>query len=202
MIRSILREFGHILPTGIEPVSKSAREHGTEEQLKMPEMADGILGVMCHQLNGLNARIDGLTKLIEQHGWLDADARRVMRMPGVGPITASAIVAPIGDAKQFETGRDLAAWLGMRPLNKSSGGKERLGRIPKKGDRYIRRLLIIGMTSRALMAKNKPENADTWTARLLAEKPFRLATVAMANKSARIIWALLAKREEYRRPIA
>ena len=201
MIRSILREFGHILPTGIEAVSKFAREHGTEEQLEMPEIADGILGVMCHQLNGLNARVDGLTKLIEQHAWLDADARRLMRMPGVGPITASAIVATIGDARQFKTGRDLAAWLGLTPLNKSSGGKERLGRITKKGDRYIRKLLIVGMTSRALMAKNKPEKADIWTAKMLAEKPFRLATVAMANKSARIIWALLTKREEYRQPI-
>ncbi len=82
MIRGILREFGHILPTGIEAVSKFAREHGTEGQLDMPEIADGILGVMCHQLNGLNARIDGLTKLIEQHAWLDADARRLMRMLG------------------------------------------------------------------------------------------------------------------------
>ena len=202
MIRSILREFGHVLPTGIEAVSKFAREHGTKERLEIPEIADGILGVMCHQLNGLNARIDGLTKLIEQHAWLDADARRLMRMPGIGPITASAIVATIGDAKQFRTGRDLAAWLGLTPLNKSSGGKERLGRITKKGDQYIRKLLIVGMTSRALMAKNKPEKADTWTAKMLAEKPFRLATVAMANKSARIIWAMLTKREEYRQPIA
>ncbi len=124
-----------------------------------------------------------------------------MRMPGIGPITASAVVATIGDAKQFETGRDLAAWLGLTPLNKSSGGRERLGRITKKGARYIRKLLIVGMTSRALMAKNSPEKADTWTAKLLDEKPFRLATVAMANKSARIIWALLTKQEEYRQPI-
>ena len=202
MIRSILREFGHILPTGIEAVSAFARQHGTQDQLEMPEIADGILGVMCHQLNGLNVLIDGLTKLIEQHAWLNADARRLMRMPGIGPITASAIVATIGDATQFQTGRDLAAWLGLTPLNKSSGGKERLGRITKKGDRYIRKLLIVGMTSRALMAKNRPEKADTWTAKMLAEKPFRLATVAMANKSARIIWAMLTKREVYRQPIA
>jgi len=201
MIRSIPREFGQILPTGIEAVTKFAREHGTEDQLDMPEIADGILGVMCHQLNGLNARIAGLTKLIEQHAWLDADARRLMRMPGIGPITASAVVATIGDAKQFETGRDFAAWLGLTPLNKSSGGKERLGRITKKGDRYIRKLLIVGMTSRALMARNKPEKADIWTAKLLDQKPFRLTTVAMANKSARIIWAILTKGEEYRQPI-
>jgi transposase len=201
MIRSLLREFGHILPTGIEAVSKFARVHGTEGQLAIPEIADGILGLMCHQLLGLNARIDGLSKLIGQHAMLDQDARRLMRMPGVGPITASAIVATIGDAHQFRTGRDLAAWLGLTPLNKSSGGKERLGKITKKGDRYIRKLLIVGMTSRALMARNKPEKADIWTAKMLAEKPFRLATVAMANKSARVIWTILTKREEYRQPV-
>ncbi|PRY74388.1 transposase IS116/IS110/IS902 family protein [Yoonia maritima] len=98
--------------------------------------------------------------------------------------------------------RDWVTSIGLTPLNKSSGGKERLGRITKKGDRYIRKLLIIGMTSRALMARNKPEKADIWTAKILAEKPFRLATVAMANKSARVIWAMLTKREEYRQPIA
>lgn len=82
----------------------------------MPEIADGILGVMCHQLNGFNVRINGLTKLIEQHAWLNANARQLMRMPGIGPITASAIVATIGDARQSRTGRDLAAWLGLTPL--------------------------------------------------------------------------------------
>jgi transposase len=179
-----------------------ARDLVVRQRTQVVNMLRSILGVMCHQLNGLNVRIDGLTKLIEQHAWLDADARRLMRMPGTGPITASAVVATIGDAKQLETGRDLAAWLGLTPLNKSSGGKERLGRISKRGDRYIRKLLIVGMTSRALMARNKPVKADIWTAKLLDQKPFRLATVAMANKSARIIWAILTKGEEYRQPIA
>ncbi|MGB5559112.1 MAG: IS110 family transposase [Paracoccaceae bacterium] len=202
MIRSLLREFGHVLPTGVEAVAAFSIRHRDGDQPDLPELANGILGTMCHQLLGLNLRIEGLTKLIEQHAWLDANARRLMRMPGIGPITASAIVGTIGDAHQFKTGRDLAAWLGLTPLNKSSGGKERLGRITKKGDRYIRKLLIVGMTSRALMAKRSPEKADIWTAKMLAEKPFRLATVAMANKSARIIWAILTKREEYRQPVA
>ena len=123
-----------------------------------------------------------------------------MNMPGIGPITASAIVATIGDAKQFRTGRDLAAWLGLTPLNKSSGGKERLGKITKKGDRYIRNLLVVGMTSRAVKAKRSPEKVDLWTAKIIADKPFRLATTAMANKAARIIWAMLTKKQEYRQP--
>lgn len=201
MIRSILPEFEHILPTVIEAESKFAREHGTEDNLEVPGIADGILGAMCHQLNGLNARIDGLTKFIEQHTWLDADACWLMRMRGAGPITASAIVATIDNTSQVKAARDLAAWLGLAPLNKSSGGRDRPGRTAKKGDRYVRKLLTIGMASRALMAKNCPEKADTWTAKLLDEKPFLLATVTMANKSAQIIWALLTKQEEYRQPI-
>ncbi len=125
MIRSLLREFGHILPIGIEAVTAFAKRHLDGDHPDMPEIANGMLGIQCYQFIGLNERIDGYSKMIEQHALLNADARRLMRMPGIGPITASAIVATIGDAKQFRTGRDLAAWLGLTPLNKSSGGKER-----------------------------------------------------------------------------
>jgi transposase len=90
--------------------------------------------------------------------------------------------------------------LGLTPLNKSSGGKARLGKITKQGDRYIRKLLVVGMTSRAVMAKRSPEKVDLWTANVIASKPFRLATVAMANKAARSIWAMLTKKQEYRQP--
>lgn len=106
--------------------------------------------------------------MVEQHVLLSTDARRLMRMPEIGPITASAIIATIGDAKQFRTGRDLAAWLGLTPLNKSSGGNERLGKITKQGDRYIRRLLVVGMTSRAVMVKRSSEKVDLWTDILLS----------------------------------
>lgn len=159
-----------------------------------------MLGIQCYQFIGLNERIEGYSKMIEQHALLNADARRLMRMPGIGPITASAIVATIGDAKQFRKGRDLAAWLGLTPLNKSSGGKERLGKITKQGDRYIRKLLVVGMTSRAVMAKRSPEKVDLRTAKIIANKPFRLATTAMANKAARAVWAMLTKMQEYRQP--
>ncbi|MCZ0812348.1 IS110 family transposase [Roseovarius sp. EGI FJ00037] len=200
MIRSLLREFGHILPIGIEAVTAFAKRHLDGDHPDMPEIANGMLGIQCYQFIGLNERIDGYSKMIEQHALLNADARRLMRMPGIGPITASAIVATIGDAQQFRTGRDLAAWLGLTPLNKSSGGKERLGKITKQGDRYIRKLLVVGMTSRAVMAKRSPEKVDLWTAKIIADKPFRLATTAMANKAARSIWAMLTKKQEYRQP--
>ncbi|WP_170574834.1 IS110 family transposase [Ruegeria atlantica] len=202
MIRSLLREFGHVLRSGIEAVIAFAKRHLEGERPDMPDLASGILGTVCYQFLGVHERVEGYSKMIEKHALLDAGARRLMRMPGVGPITASAIVATIGNAKQFRTGRDLAAWLGLTPLTKSSGGKEKLGKITKKGDRYIRKLLITGMTSRALMGRKHPERIDIWSARILAEKPFRLATVAMANKSARIIWAILTKQQEYRQPTA
>jgi transposase len=200
MIRSLLREFGHILPIGIEAVATFAKRHLDGDHPDMPEIANGLLGVQCYQFLGLNKRIAGYSKMIEQHAMMSADARRLMRMPGIGPITASAIVATIGDAKQFRTGRDLAAWLGLTPLNKSSGGKERLGKITKQGDRYIRKLLVVGMTSRAVMAKRSPQKVDLWTAKIVADKPFRLATVALANKAARAVWAMLTKKQEYRQP--
>jgi transposase len=202
LIRSLLREFGHVLPTGIEAVTAFAKRHLEGDRPDMPDLATGVLGTQCYHFLGLNERTCGYTKMIEQHALLSANARRLMRMPGVGPITASAIVATIGEAKQFGTGRDFAAWLGLTPLNKSSGGKDKLGRITKKGDRYIRKLLVVGMSSRALLAKRHPERVDIWTANIIAEKPFRLATTAMANKAARIIWAMLTKKQEYRQPAA
>ena len=198
MIRSLLREFGHILPIGIEAVTAFAKRHLAGDHPDMPEIATGMLGIQCHQFIGLSERIAGYSKMIEQHALLNADTRRLMRMPGIGPITASTIVATIGDAHQFRTGRDLAAWLGLTPLNKSSGGKEKLGKIIKQGDRYIRKLLVVGMTSRAVMAKRSPEKVDLWIAKIVANKPFRLATVAMANKAARSIWAMLTKKQEHR----
>lgn len=201
VIRSLLREFGYVLPSGARAASSFAKKCLDGARQPMPDLAQDILVTLCLQLVEIEERIECFTKLIERHALLDQNARRLMRIPGIGPITASAIVATIGDARQFKTARDLAAWLGLTPRSNSSGGKEKLGQITKQGDRYIRRLLIVGTTSRALAAKRHPESVDLWTARLLAEKPFRVATVAMANKSARIIWAVLTRSEEYRHPV-
>jgi transposase len=124
-------------------------------------------------------------------------ARRLMTIPGIGPVGATALAASVTDPHQFRSGRQFAAWLGLTPLQKSSGGKERLGRITKMGDKYLRKLLIVGMTSRVRRAKQNP-TVDPRLADLLARKPTRVATVAMANKTARIIWAIMARGETYR----
>jgi transposase len=200
MLRSVLREFGYVLPTGIETILKFAGKLLEGDHADLPVVTRGAVGSLCDHLLALNQRVEVYTNLIEQHAFADKRCRRLTKIPGVGPITASAIVATIGDARQFKTGRDLAAWLGLTPLNRSSGGKEKLGRITKKGDQYIRKLLVAGMTSRALLARTHPERTDAWAANIIAEKPFRLATVAMANKSAHVIWALLTKGTEYRAP--
>lgn len=200
MIRSILREFGQILPTGIEATLKYARGVLDGDYGDLPTVSRGTIWSLCDHFLAVNQRMEIYTNLIEQHAFIDKRCKRLQKVPGIGPITASAIVATIGDGKQFRTGRDLAAWLGLTPQNHSSGGKEKLGRITKKGDRYLRKLLVVGMTSRAILARTHPERTDIWTANVIAEKPFRLATVAMANKSARVIWAILTKGTEYRAP--
>ena len=123
-------------------------------------------------------------------------ARRLMTIPGIGPIGATALAASVTDPHQFRSGRQFAAWLGLTPLQKSSGGKERLGRITKMGDKYLRKLLVVGMTALVRRARQNPEG-DPRLADLLARKPTRVATVAMANKTARIIWAIMTRGETY-----
>ena len=117
----------------------------------------------------------------------------VVTIPGIGPVGATALAASVTDPHQFRSGRQLAAWLGLTPLQKSSGGKERLGRISKMGDKYLRKLLIVGMTSLVRRIRHNPATIDPRLADLLARKPTRVATVAMANKTARIIWAIMTR---------
>jgi transposase len=125
-------------------------------------------------------------------------ARRLATIPGIGPVGATALAASVTDPHQFRSGRQFAAWLGLTPLQKSSGGKERLGRITKMGDKYLRKLLIVSMTSIVSRARHNPETTDPRFVDLLARKPTRVATVAMANKTARAIWAIMARGETYR----
>ena len=134
--------------------------------------------------------------------WLGTDptrrGRRLATIPGVGVITATALVATIGDGAQFRSGRQLSAWLGLVPRQHSSGGKDRLGRISKRGDGYIRRLLVHGARSVLRWRRAKPGTGPGWTDRLLARRPTNVVLVAMANKTARVAWALLRYERIYR----
>ena len=128
-------------------------------------------------------------------------ARRIATVPGVGLLGATALAATVTDPTHFRSGRQFAAWLGLTPLKNSSGGKERLGRISKMGDQYLRRLLVTGMTSLVRRNRHHPCSADPRFAALLARKPPRLVTVAMANRAARAIWAIMVRGDVYRMPV-
>ena len=133
MIRRLLREFGQILPIGIAAVTTFPKCGLGGDHPDMPEIANGILEMQCYQFIGLNERIDGYAKMIEHHALLSTDARRLMHMPGIGPITALAIIATIGDAHQFRTGRDRAAWLGPEPSQQVQRRERTTGNDHKQG---------------------------------------------------------------------
>jgi transposase len=197
MLRGVLAEFGIVVRQGAGHAIAFARRclEGTEQDL--PDLARDVVTNLCHQLVALHRRVLWYGRHLNRAAAQDERVSRLRTIPGVGPITASAIVASIGDGHQFSNGRSFAAWLGLTPLNRSSGGKERLGRISKMGDRYIRRLLVLGMTSRIKQIQRRPDQFDPWFANILERKPAKLASVAMANKTARIIWAVLTREQDY-----
>jgi transposase len=133
---------------------------------------------------------------------VDLTARRLMTIPGVGPIASTAITALVPAAEGFPAGRDFAAWLGLTPLQKSTGGKQKLGAVSKRGERTIRRLLILGASAVVHQASRRGAPKGSWLAQMLARKPKMLVTVALANKMARIVWALLVKGGIYGAPVA
>lgn len=198
MLRGLLAEFGIVIAQGIGSAVKFAKDVLDNDRLDIPEVAVDVLTNLSNQLVALHLRIRWYEMRMRLQAKQDPRVMLLRTIPGVGPVTASAIAATIGDARQFKNGREFAAWLGLTPLNRSSGGKERLGRISKMGDRYLRRLLVTGMTARLRQMKVNPDRVDPWAIGLLERKPTRLATVAMANKTARIIWAVLTRNEYYR----
>ena len=198
MLRGLLGEFGIVIAQGIGSAIKFAKAVLDGDQPNIPEVAVDVLVNLSNQIVALHLRILWYEKRMQLEARKDPRVMLLRTIPGIGPITASAIVATAGDGHQFRSGREFAAWLGLTPLNRSSGGKERFGRISKMGDRYVRRLLVAGMTSRLRQMKVNPDRVDPWAVALLERKSPRLATVAMANKTARIVWAVLTRNERYR----
>jgi len=198
MLRGLLGEFGIVLAQGIGSAVKFAKAVLDGDLPSIPDVAIDVLKNLCNQMVALHLRILWYDKRILLEGRRNPQVMLLRSIPGVGPVTASAIVATAGNGHQFRNGREFAAWLGLTPLNRSSGGKERLGRISKMGDRYLRRLLVTGMTARLNQMKINPDRVDPWAISLRERKSPRVATVAMANKTARIIWAVLTRNERYR----
>ena len=164
----------------------------------MPEGVCRILKLLVDTFTGLEAQIAVLDAEINRRSKTDPAACRLMTIPGVGPIVSTAITALAPATHSFAAGRDFAAWLGLTPLQRSTGGKQKLGAVTKRGERTIRRLLIIGASAVVRQASRRGAPKGTWLAQMLARKPKMLVTVALANKMARIVWALLVKGGSYR----
>jgi transposase len=198
MIRGLLAEFGVDIPKGLERALLMARQIIDGKGPAVPIEAAKMVTTLSQQALDIDVRLREIDRDLAVCLRGNDVARRLMTIPGIGPVGATALAASVTDPHQFRSGRQFAAWLGLTPLQKSSGGKERLGRISKMGDKYLRKLLIIGMTSLVRRAKYNPGKTDPRLADLLARKPTRVATVAMANKTARVIWAIMVRGETYR----
>jgi transposase len=198
MIRGLLAEFGIDIPQGLERALGLARQIAKKEATPdVPPMAMQVLELLAGQVLDTHVRLQAIDRSIIALQRSDDIARRLSTIPGIGPVGATALAASVVDPGQFRSGREFAAWLGLTPSQNSSGGKDRLGRITKMGDRYLRRLLVVGATSLIRGAKYKPVTADPRLVALLARKPLRVASVAMANKMARVVWAIMVRGEVY-----
>ena len=202
MIRELMAEFGIHIPKGITNALAFVRRAVAGEANEVPDLATKVIAALAEQAIDVQCRIRQLERDLLALFRSNDLARRIATVPGVGLLGATAIAATVTDPTQFRSGRQFAAWLGLTPLNNSSGGKERLGQISKMGDQYLRRLLVTGMTSLVRRNKHHLDAADPRINALLARKPVRLVTVAMANRAARVIWAIMLRGEVYRRPAA
>lgn len=198
-LRAMLYEFGYTFQKGIGSI-KRIEALLEDPNCDLPAVVRCECQDIIEQIAQQTIRIDAKTRTAREMAATTAAARLLQTMPGVGPITALALEAFAPAMQNFKCGRDFSAWLGLVPRQHSSGGKERLGRVSKAGQADIRRLLIIGAMSRLNWMGRKTINEGSWLARMLARKPRMLVAIALANKMARGIWAMLTKNENYRDP--
>ncbi len=199
-LRGHLGEYGLVVAKGPGHVIKLV-EHVEDPDSNVPDAARLVLRTLVEALRFLRERIDLLDREIARRARENNEVRRLMSIPGVGPITATALAALAPPADAFRKGRDFAAWVGLTPSQHSTGGKQKLGTTSKMGERTLRRLLIIGASSVVRKALRQGTAAGSWLGRMLARKPRMLVIVALANKMARIAWAVQAKGEVYRAPV-
>jgi transposase len=198
-LRAHMAELGIVAAQGREGLKKLLAIIADEKDERLPIDARASLIVLAAQLQALQTMIGSIEKrIIVQHRSSEA-SKRVASIPGIGLLGASAITATVTDPSAFRSGRDFAAWIGLVPRQDSTGGKPKLGPISKQGDRYLRRLLVVGAHAVLRRAKQSPQNYP-WLAQLLARRPFKVVAIALANKMARVAWALLARGSTYRVP--
>ena len=200
-LRGHLSEFGIVVAQGRRNIDKLIAIIQDEADDRLPALARQTLQTFVEQLRTIDTQIVGLERRLKSWHQGNEASRRLTAIPGVGVISATAMVATVGDASQFTSGRQLAAWLGIVPRQNSSGGKEKLGRISKHGDGYLRRLLVHGARAALRWSRHDKDNRSPWLTGMLARRPTNVVLVAMANKNARIIWAMLSRGETYRSEI-
>ncbi|GGD77084.1 IS110 family transposase [Croceicoccus mobilis] len=198
-LRACLYEYGHLVPQGIHQITRIAEILNAPNN-DLPDLMREECRDLLEQIAEQTLRINARTAKIKVLAAEADTARRLQTIPGVGPLTALAVEAFAPPMESFSCGRDFAAWLGLVPRQFSSGGKERLGRTSKAGQADIRRLLIIAAMSRLNWMGCKSIPDDSWLARMVARKPRMLVAIALANKTARTIWAMMTKNEDYRDP--
>jgi transposase len=196
-IRGLLYELGIVIPKGIRHIEKQLPQILEDAENGLPEVSRSLFGRLFEHFRALGLQVKELESQIRAWHRHSEASGRLEAIPGVGALTASALVASIGDAKAFKNGRQLAAWLGLVPRQDSSGGKERLLGISKRGDTYLRTLLIHGARAVLFHRMRQPQHQDGWLMRLRARRNPNVAAVALANKNARTVWALLAHGREY-----
>jgi transposase len=209
-LRGHLAEIGVVAPQGAQHAYalKRLAADGFDEngEIVVPDCVREALAPLIHQIEAIDAEIAAVDEAIKALVKTDDKAQRLTTIPGIGPLIASAIVATVPETSAFANGREFAAFLGLTPRQSSSGGKERLGRITKMGDRYLRKLLVVGACAALVHRKGHNDALRRWADQLLARKTvnykFKLAAVALANKLARIVFALLTRGGEYERPVA
>lgn len=197
-IRGLLAEYGIIIPQGIAHIGKRLPEILEDGENGLPGVFRHLIARLGDHLKELDRQAQELEVQIQVWHSENAASRKLAQIPGIGPITASALVASIGNARNFENGRQLAAWLGLVPRQNSSGGKQTLLGISKRGDTYMRTLLIHGARAVIRVAERKAAHAGSWLAGVMGRRNKNVAAVALANKNARIVWALLAQDRDYK----
>ena len=196
-LRAHMAEFGIVAPQGLRNVELLTKIVAHEQE-RLPELARQILRLIVDQLHDTMARVREIELRLTRWHRQSQVSRLLATVPGVGIMGASAIAATVADPSLFRSGREFAAWLGMTPRQNSSGGKERLGRTSKRGDKYIRSLLIAGAVAVLRHARNRPTRDGAWVRALMERKPTKVAAVALANKTARIVWAVMMRGDGYR----
>jgi transposase len=202
VIRAHLAEFGVVAPVGRKGVEALLDVVANPTDRRVPVIARACLAALGAQLHRLKEQILEFDRMIMAWHRSNETSRRLDAIPGVGPILATALVASVADPKAFRSGRNFSAWIGLVPKQHSSGGKDRLGSISKQGDRYLRGLFMAGALAVIRYARIHGTKHRPWLTALLARRPTKVAAIALANKIARMVWAMMARGERYKEPVA